>query len=30
MQAIYIPHLLNAPNRTQTLVFDDFIPELQR
>ncbi len=28
MQAIYIPHLLNAPNRTQTLVFDDFIPEL--
>ncbi|MDJ0730560.1 MAG: YceD family protein [Crocosphaera sp.] len=29
MQAIYIPHLLNAPNRTQTLVFDDFIPQLE-
>ncbi len=29
MQAIYIPHLLNAPNRTQTLLFDDFIPELE-
>lgn len=28
MQAIYIPHLLQAPNRTQTLVLDDFIPEL--
>ncbi len=29
MQAIYIPHLLQALHRTQTLVFDDFIPELE-
>lgn len=29
MQAIYIPHLLTAPNRTQTLILDDFVPELE-
>ncbi len=29
MQAIYIPHLLQTPNRTQTIVLDDFLPELE-
>ncbi len=29
MQAIYIPHLLQIPNRTQTIVLDDFVPELE-
>lgn len=29
MQAIYIPHLLQAPNKTQTILLDDFIPGLE-
>ncbi|MEA5535566.1 YceD family protein [Crocosphaera sp. XPORK-15E] len=28
MQAIYIPHLLQIPNRTQTLLLDDFVSGL--
>ncbi len=29
MQAIYIPHLLHAPNRSQTILLDDFISGLE-
>jgi uncharacterized protein len=29
MQSVYIPHLLNRPQRSQTLLLDDFLTEME-